>query len=169
LFRELGNEFKGRWSADMKSAADVRDAKVSWWTHIHDLSKEEIQHALSVMPTGKDAWPPGPREFRKLARSNRPAQPATYLPSPPRTRDQHQAALGHLQAIRTLLPQVPVAAAVLPQADGAVPDDPEAAAPLVDPLAQRRAFLDRHAEDLHALGLARFARERPVTQPLDAP
>jgi hypothetical protein len=48
--------------------------KLEWWAKVHDLTPAQVRLALNTMAVGQDAWPPGPRAFRKLALAEDDAQ-----------------------------------------------------------------------------------------------
>jgi hypothetical protein len=100
------------------------------------------------MAVGQDAWPPGPRAFRKLALADQEATErhgmhALYLPSPPAHPVSRERVLADLAGLKGKLP--------------AAPEAPAAAPPIS--LAERRAYIARHRADLEAAGLAGHVAE----------
>jgi hypothetical protein len=100
------------------------------------------------MVVGQDAWPPGPRAFRKLAlageeATQRRGMHALYLPSPPAQPVSRERVLADLAGLKGKLP--------------AAPETPAAAPPIS--LAERRAYIARHRKDLVAAGLAGYVAE----------
>lgn len=149
LFASLAAEFGPRWSSQFATEKAIRETKLAWWGQVHDLTPEEIIRGLDTMQVGQDAWPPGPRAFRRLCRANTEPQRSgahvLYLGAPKATPAAREAALEHLGNLRTALP---------PRApcEGA-----EAVSEALPNLPQRRAeFIRRHMAALVAAGLARF-------------
>jgi hypothetical protein len=146
LFREFAAEFRGKWAAEMQTQEAIRSTKASWWPQVRDLTRTEILAGLAAMPVGDGAWPPGPRAFRKLCRPDdaRPSCEAhrLYLPTPPRSRESREAARAQIEAIRAKLPTIET-----PEQPVVLPAD-------IPSLADRRAFITRHADALRAIGFA---------------
>lgn len=124
--------------------------KVEWWAKVHDLSTEQIRRGMETMTVGQDAWPPGPRAFRKLALAGQEATErrgihALYLPRPPAQPVSRERVLSDLAALKGKLPvEAP-----------AVAESPAGTISLAD----RRAYIARHREALEAAGLASLVRE----------
>lgn len=124
--------------------------KLEWWAKVHDLTDSQVRQALDTMTVGQDAWPPGPRAFRKLALAGEGPQErrglhAWYLPSPPAKPVARERVLSDLAALKAKLP---VEGPVVP------------AAPSVTlSLADRRAYIARHREAMAAAGLARLVQD----------
>ena len=127
--------------------------KVEWWARIHDLTPAQVRLALNTMAVGQDAWPPGPRAFRKLALADdaatqRHGMHALYLPSPPAHPVCRERVLADLAGLKGILP--------------AAPEAPAPAPPIS--LAERRAYIARHRADLVAAGLAGYVAEADLPE-----
>jgi hypothetical protein len=123
--------------------------KLEWWAKVHDLTPDQVRRAFSTMAVGQDAWPPGPRAFRKLALADEKATErhgmhALYLPSPPAHPVSRERVLADLAGLKGKLP--------------VAPDVPETAAAPIS-LAERRAYIARHRADLVAAGLEGYVAE----------
>jgi len=148
LFRALQAEFGTRWSSQLRTPEAMADLKIEWWAKVHDLTPAQVRLAINTMAVGQDAWPPGPRAFRKLALADQEATQrhgmhALYLPSPPAHPVSRERALADLAGLKGKLP--------------AAPEAPAPAPPIG--LAERRAYIARHRADLVAAGLAGYVAE----------
>jgi hypothetical protein len=148
LFRALQAEFGTRWSSQLRTPEAMADLKIEWWAKVHDLTPAQVRLAINSMAVGQDAWPPGPRAFRKLALADQEATQrhgmhALYLPSPPAHPVSRERVLADLAGLKDKLP--------------AAPEAPVAAPPIS--LAERRAYIARHRADLVAAGLAGYVAE----------
>jgi hypothetical protein len=148
LFRAFQAEFGTRWSSQYPTPEAMTALKLEWWAKVHDLTPAQVRLALNTMAVGQDAWPPGPRAFRKLALAEDDAQQrhgmhALYLPSPPAHPVSRERVLADLAGLKDKLP--------------AAPEAPAAAPPIS--LAERRAYIARHRADLEAAGLAGYVAE----------
>ncbi len=150
LFRALLAEFGGRWSSQFQTPEATAALKLEWWALVRDLSPEQLRRGLETMTVGQDAWPPGPRAFRKLCLAGQEATErrgihALYLPRPPAQPVSRERVLSDLAALKGKLPvEAP-----------AVAESPAGTISLAD----RRAYIARHREALEAAGLASLVRE----------
>jgi hypothetical protein len=129
--------------------------KLEWWAKMHDLTPDQVRRALETMTVGQDAWPPGPRAFRKLALAGDEATErrgihALYLPSPPTQPVSRERVLSDLASLKGILPV----------------DAPAVEDAAVKPISQadRRAYIARHREALMAAGLGRFIPEADLSE-----
>lgn len=140
----------------MPNPEAIRLVKGAWRKQIDDLTDAELLRGLEAMDVGKDAWPPGPRAFRKLCRSGgvrREGAHVLFLPEPPPTEEQREAAR---VALRESLEQLGVAGSTGPAASG---DGPRPRRQRGTP-EQRREFVQRHRDVLVSLlGDAAVANE----------
>jgi hypothetical protein len=148
LFRALQAEFGTRWSSQLRTPEAMEEIKIEWWAKVHDLTPAQVRLALNSMAVGQDAWPPGPRAFRKLAlageeATQRHGMHALYLPSPPAHPVSRERVLADLAGLKDKLP--------------AEPESPVAAPPIS--LAERRAYIARHRAELMAAGLAGYVAD----------
>ena len=109
LFRTMKAEFAGRWSSQSATPADMAALKIEWWARIHDLSPTQIRHGMDAMTVGQDAFPPGPRAFRKLCLAGeggdvRSGSHVLYLPEPQKAPMDRDQVLTGLAALRERLP-----------------------------------------------------------------
>ena len=113
---------------------------------MHDLTPEQLRRGLETMSVGQDAFPPGPRAFRKLClagEERRTGLHAFYLPEPPKAPMDREAVVAGLAALRARLPRdEPPQAEYLPA--GACS------------LAERRRFVARNKAALVEAGLGQF-------------
>lgn len=150
LFRALLAEFGGRWSSQFQTPEATAAIKLEWWARVRDLSPEQLRRGMETMSVGQDAFPPGPRAFRKLALAGQEATErrgihALYLPRPPAQPVSRERVLSDLAALKGKLPvEAP-----------AVAESPAGTISLAD----RRAYIARHREALEAAGLASLVRE----------
>lgn len=148
LFRALLAEFGGRWSSQFQTPEATAALKLEWWARVHDLTPEQLRRGLETMSVGQDAFPPGPRAFRKLCLAGEEAERRTgihalYLPEPPKAPMDRAAVVAGLAALRARLPvDEPPAAEYLPA--GACS------------LAERRRFVARNKAALVEAGLGQF-------------
>lgn len=146
LFRALLAEFGGRWSSQFQTPEATAALKLEWWARVHDLSPEQLRRGLESMSVGQDAFPPGPRAFRKLClagEERRTGLHALYLPEPSKAPMDRAAVVAGLAALRARLPvDEPPAAEYLPA--GACS------------LAERRRFVARNKAALVEAGLGQF-------------
>jgi len=110
------------------------------------------------MAVGQDAWPPGPRAFRKLAlageEGERTGMHALYLPAPMKAPMDRETVVAGLAELR----------ARLPSAD--VPSNDQLPASACTP-AERRRFIQRKQEELVAAGLGCFLAEAELAKTRD--
>lgn len=146
LFRALMAEFGGRWSSQLATPEATAALKLEWWARVHDLSPWQLRQGLESMDVGQDAFPPGPRAFRKLCLAGdetRTGIHALYLPVPPKAPMDRDQVVAGLAALRAALPRdEPPVAEYLPA--GACS------------LAERRRFVARNKAALVAAGLGQF-------------
>ena len=146
LFRALLAEFGGRWSSQLATPEATAALKLEWWARVHDLTPEQLRRGLESMSVGQDAFPPGPRAFRKLClagEERRTGLHALYLPEPPKAPMDREAVVAGLAALRARLPRdEPPVAEYLPA--GACS------------LAERRRFVARNKAALVEAGLGQF-------------
>jgi hypothetical protein len=148
LFRAMMAEFGGRWSSQLATPEATAALKLEWWARVHDLSPAQLRRGLETMTVGQDAFPPGPRAFRKLCLAGdgdavRTGIHALYLPEPPKAPMDRDQVVAGLAALRASLPRdEPPVAEYLPA--GACS------------LAERRRFVARNKAALVAAGLGRF-------------
>jgi hypothetical protein len=77
---------------------------------VHDLSPAQLRRGLETMTVGQDAFPPGPRAFRKLCLAGdgdavRTGIHALYLPEPPKAPMDRDQVVAGLAALRASLPR----------------------------------------------------------------
>lgn len=145
LFAALALEYGGRWAGQWAGGETLRLGKAAWWAQIAGLTDAQIKHALDTMPVGPDAWPPGPRAFRKLALGGelrREGAHVLLLPEPPPTPAQREAARAALAAA---LQGLGVAG------DGGAGAEIGKRRRVRRSAEERRAFVARHRAELEAL------------------
>lgn len=148
LFRAMMAEFGGRWSSQLATPEATAALKLEWWARVHDLSPGQLRQGMESMDVGQDAFPPGPRAFRKLCLAGdgdavRTGIHALYLPEPPKAPMDRDQVVAGLAALRASLPRdESPAAEYLPA--GACS------------LAERRRFVARNKAALVAAGLSEF-------------
>lgn len=150
LFRAMKAEFGGRWSSQSATPADMAALKTEWWARIHDLTPAQIRRGMEAMTVGQDAFPPGPRAFRRLCLAGeemtRRGIHALYLPAPPRAPMDRATVVAGLAALRAQLPADEALAGEYIPAQACTP-------------AERRRWVNERREELVRAGLERFIEQ----------